>query len=64
MNNFMHRLALAALIVWLAMIGQASASSITYNILDMPANQSGFTVSGTITTDGVIGNLANSNITA
>jgi hypothetical protein len=60
----LHRLALAALIVCLATIGQASASSITYNILDMSANQSGYTVRGTITTDGEIGNLANSDITA
>ena len=64
MKNILHRLVLSALTSALAMIGQASAGSITYNILDMPANQSGFTVSGTITTDGVIGNLANSDITA
>jgi hypothetical protein len=36
----------------------ASAGSITYNIINMPEYQSGVTVTGTITTDGTIGDVS------
>jgi hypothetical protein len=55
---------IAGLVLAFGIFGEASAGSITYDILDMPADQNGFAVSGTITTDGVIGNLANSDITS
>jgi hypothetical protein len=55
---------IVGLVLTFGIFSEASAGSITYNVLDMPADQNGFTVSGTITTDGVIGNLANSDITS
>ena len=62
MRNVLGRI--AGLVLAFGIFSEASAGSITYNIVDMPADQNGFTVSGTITTDGVIGNLANSDITS
>ena len=40
----------------------AEAGAITYAIENYPADQEGYTLSGTITTDGVIGGLAASDI--
>jgi len=48
----------------LAIPGVASAGSITYQINNYPAVQNGFSLSGTITTDGTIGDLAVKDITA
>jgi PEP-CTERM motif len=62
MGNVLGRI--AGLVLMFGILSEASAGSITYNIVDMPADQNGFTTSGTITTDGVIGNLANSDITS
>jgi hypothetical protein len=62
MRNVLGRI--AGLVLTFGILSEASAGSITYNIVDMPADQNGFTVSGTITTDGAIGNLANSDITS
>jgi hypothetical protein len=62
MGNVLGRI--AGLVLMFGIFSEASAGSITYNIVDMPADQNGFTTSGTITTDGVIGNLANSDITS
>jgi hypothetical protein len=41
-----------------------SAASITYNIQPYPAYQNGYTLSGTITTDGATGSLSGTDITA
>jgi len=54
----------AGLLLLLGGADGASAGSITYHILDFPAYQNGFNVTGTITTDGTIGNLSASNITS
>ena len=51
MGNVLGRI--AGLVLAFGIFGEASAGSITYDILDMPADQNGFAVSGTITTDGV-----------
>jgi hypothetical protein len=61
MRNALGRI--AVLVLTFGICCEASAGSIAYNLVDMPADQNGFTVSGTITTDGAIGNLANSDIT-
>jgi hypothetical protein len=37
---------------------------ITYNVVDDPIDQNGWTLSGTITTDGVIGHLSSSDVTS
>lgn len=42
----------------------ASAGSITYNFVNYPSVQSGYTVNGSITTDGKIGAITTSDITA
>ena len=42
----------------------ASAGPITYQINDYPAKESGYKISGSITTDGTIGTLASSHVTA
>ena len=56
-------LAAAAL---LAVCGASAlqAGAVVYNIVDYPGLENGWTVSGTITTDGTIGTLSASNITA
>jgi PEP-CTERM motif len=48
----------------LAVPGQSIAGSITYNIVDDPIDQNGWTLMGTITTDGVIGALQSSDVTS
>ncbi len=48
-------------LVLLASVSNARADTI-YNIVDYPANENGYTVSGTITTDGTTGPLTTSNI--
>jgi hypothetical protein len=57
---------LAVLSVFLTFSPTATTrgGSITYNIQIYPDNQSGYTLSGTITTDGTIGTLTAANITA
>jgi len=60
-----HRFALAHLalsIAVLAIVSNASASDITYNIADYPANEGNNSISGTIITDGTIGPLSAANI--
>lgn len=43
-------------------VSTAQAASITYSIIDNPSVENGWTVSGTITTDGTLGTLSRSNI--
>jgi PEP-CTERM motif len=43
-------------------IGNATASNITYNFVNYPALQNGYSLTGTIVTDGTIGSLAYSGI--
>jgi hypothetical protein len=40
----------------------AKAGNITYNLANYPADQSGFTLTGSITTDGKMGTLSGANI--
>lgn len=63
MRHIIDLVAIAFLLL-AGMVGKASAGSITYNLVDMPAYQNGYTLSGAITTDGTIGSLAASNITS
>lgn len=66
MTHLMRRigLALVALGLVAGAAERARAGSITYHIIDYPSLQNGYTLSGTITTDGAIGTLARSDITA
>ena len=48
----------------IAITGLASAGSITYDLVNYPAYQNGYTLSGFITTDGTTGTLEASDITA
>jgi hypothetical protein len=54
--------AAAAVAMLIAAARTAEAGAITYAIQNYPADQEGYTLSGTITTDGVIGGLAASDI--
>ena len=58
---------LLGLIVSLALIGPAEASSITYNVAIYESTNfrqtANFSITGTITTDGTIGALSNSDVT-
>lgn len=61
----MKRFAFVAVVACLevyAVTPAVRAGQITYNIQNYPAEQSGHTLSGTITTDGTIGALAGGNI--
>jgi hypothetical protein len=49
-------------ILLIAVAHPGEASPITYTIQNYPADQNGATLSGTITTDGFIGNLAGTDI--
>jgi hypothetical protein len=62
----MHRIFNFASLLLIAACGlsTARADSITYNIVDYASLESGWTVSGTITTDGSIGSLSSSDITS
>ncbi len=60
MRQFEFSVALMAVLIALTHV--AEAGQITYAIQDYPADQQGATLSGTITTDGVIGNLATTDI--
>jgi len=62
----MRHLSFAALTLCLllALPRTTRAGQITYDIQNYPADQSGHTVSGTITTDGTIGPLAVADITS
>jgi hypothetical protein len=56
---------LASLSVGLACrVASTRGASITYNIQNYPDVQRGYTISGTITTDGTIGTLAQSDVLA
>lgn len=64
MSYFLDRRFIAAFVFTMGIVGQASAGSITYDLVNYPDVQDGNTLSGTITTDGAIGNLQMSDITA
>jgi PEP-CTERM motif len=55
-------LAVMAFVVMPAFPRICDAGTITYSIQNYPADQNGASLSGTITTDGTIGNLASSDI--
>jgi PEP-CTERM motif len=57
MRRIIGRSVLAVLALFALATGDASAGSITYNIVNMPEYQGGYTVTGTITTDGTIGDV-------
>ena len=62
-----HRTALAValglfLAVLVAAVSNAWANDITYSIDNYPADQNGWTITGTITTDGTIGPLVSNNV--
>jgi hypothetical protein len=50
-----------AVLALLTAVGPAKAD-IIYNLMDYPALQNGYDISGTITTDGTLGNLTSGNI--
>src|SRR5271157_1915349 len=54
--------ALAIAVTMLAASGQARGGDITYNLVNYPSAQEGWTLSGSITTDGTLGTLTNRNI--
>lgn len=60
----MHRFTLQAVMLFtlLTLPSAVLAGSTTYNILNYPALQNGWTVSGTITTDGFIGDINQTDI--
>lgn len=60
------RLPLSTLTALVFLLGQARMSSadLIYDIQDYPAWQNGYTVNGTITTDGVLGTLTTADIVA
>jgi len=55
---------LAAAALLAVCLPQASRASMIYDIVDYPGLENGWTLSGTITTDGTIGTLSASDITA
>ena len=57
-----HCISVVTTIVLIVSANIAEAGAITYAIENYPADQEGYTFSGTITTDGVIGGLASSDI--
>ena len=57
-------LAMAAMLILLVLPQIAEAGDITYSIQDYPADQNGATLSGTIVTDGTIGDLAATDISS
>jgi hypothetical protein len=67
-----HRrsVAIGALRIWIplllmaggAIAPPASQGGITYNLVNYATLQNGYTVSGTITTDGAIGTITNENV--
>lgn len=48
----------------LAMPGQATAAPITYNLVNDAVDQNGWTLGGTITTDGALGSINTGDITS
>jgi hypothetical protein len=56
-------LALAGLL-FLAMASNRASAGLTYSLTNFAGLQNGWTVSGSITTDGTIGSLSQSNITS
>jgi hypothetical protein len=57
-------LAILSLFLTLSPTATTKGGSIVYNLQSYPDLQNGYTVSGTITTDGTIGTLTSANITA
>ena len=53
---------LTSAVVFLATVSNARAVSLTYDLIDYAANQNGWTLSGSITTDGIFGSPAPSDI--
>jgi PEP-CTERM motif len=64
LRHVVNRSVLAVLALFAAAAGDASAGSITYNTVNLPDYQFGYTVNGTITTDGTIGAVSAGDITA
>lgn len=62
MIQVFDRSVLAALVLFVGIVGQTSAGSITYSIQNYPADQNGTMVSGTLTTDGIVGDLAATDV--
>lgn len=62
MRRVFLRLFSTALVLFVTIVGQVSAGTITYAIVNYAADQNGATVSGSITTDGTIGTLSASDI--
>src|SRR3954471_3003930 len=61
MKNMAKRLVLAVALLGLVVgaTGQVRAGSITYQLVNYPAFQRGWTLSGFITTDGTLGAIGN-----
>jgi hypothetical protein len=57
-------LALLNLLLTFGSFADSMGGSITYNIQNYPALQNGYTLTGTITTDGNLGIISNTDITA
>jgi hypothetical protein len=57
-------LGLPTIVLALIAAPPTTAASITYNIQNYPSFQSGYTLSGTITTDGNVGTLTQADITS
>jgi len=55
-------LAIAVIMLVASGSGRTRAGSITYQLVNYPAYQNGWTLSGSITTDGTIGQIASSDI--
>ena len=62
MHRFTLQVAMLLTLLTLPPAVLANASHITYSILNSPELQNGWTLSGTITTDGTIGQIQGSNI--
>jgi hypothetical protein len=58
------RIDLLAIVLALVGVDAAHAGFITYDLVNYPSLQNGWTLSGTITTDGTIGALSNSDVVA
>jgi hypothetical protein len=64
MRQVSLRSVLPALVLILGISTRASGGDLTYDLVNYPAAQNGYTLSGSITTDGTIGILTPSDITA
>src|SRR5579862_2389918 len=63
-NRAILTLAALALVLSFADDARAGLMPITYTFANYPSAQNGYTLTGTITTDGTIGNLSSADITA